>query len=330
MPKRTNTFQKLILEVKRHLAAGATVEESKMLIDQKTGAKVEVDVCIETVIAGNNVRIAVECTKLGRKATVEWVQRMLGKHESLPTDVVVLASSSGFSKNALKMARASKIQTIILDDFSDESGADLVSKIKSFWVKTFGASATKVEAVVKPAIGDIPERIVLSPDHSVFAENGSLIGPAIDVVNAILSCPAFGVEFLRQATAEHKFLELVLRPPTLSEGRLLCLQRIEPLTIVPIDELRIVGSCKVQLSEFPVERNNIDKTEVTWGVGEFLGEKALVVSTKDPLGKRRISLNVANLEFLPTEIIEGEPPPKIEMRNKFLRKAEDNGDKSFC
>ena len=48
MPKRTNTFQKLILEVKRHLAAGATVEESRMLIDQKTGAKVEVDVCIET------------------------------------------------------------------------------------------------------------------------------------------------------------------------------------------------------------------------------------------------------------------------------------------
>lgn len=329
MPKRTNTFQKLILEVKRHLAAGATVEESRMLIDQKTGAKVEVDVCIETVIAGNNVRIAVECTKQGRKATVEWVQQMLGKHESLPTDVVVLASSSGFSKNALKTARASRVQTIILDDFSDKSGANLVPMIESLWLKTCGASATKVVAVVKPAIGDIRERVVLSPDNSIFTPNGSLIGPAIDVVNAILSCPQFVVEFLRQATAEHKFLELVLSPPTLSDGRLLCLQRIDPLTFVPIDELRIVGSCKVQLSEFPLKPNNIDKTEVTWGEGEFLGEKALVVSTKDPTGKRRISLNVKDLEFLPTEIIEGEPQ-KMEMRNKFVRGEEGNGDAALC
>lgn len=319
MPKRTNTFQKLILEVKRHLAAGAIVEESKLLIDQKTGAKVEVDVCIETSIAGNDVRFAIECTKLGRKATVEWVQRMLGKHESLPTDVVVLASSSGFSKNALKKAKASNIQTIILEDFSEKSGAGLIPRIESLWVKSFGVSATKVVAEVKPAIGDIPERITLSPDNSVFAPNGSLIGPAIEVVNAILSCPAFVVEFGRQATAEHKFLELVLSPPTLSDGRVLCLQRIEPLTIVPIDHLRIVGSCKVQLSEFPVKRSNIDKVEVTWGEGEFLGAKALVVSTKDPKGIRRISLSAKNMEFMPTEIKEGEPPPKMEARRNFLR-----------
>ncbi len=41
MPKRNNDFQRLVCLVRRHLAAGATATESKMLVVRTTGREVE-------------------------------------------------------------------------------------------------------------------------------------------------------------------------------------------------------------------------------------------------------------------------------------------------
>jgi hypothetical protein len=52
MPKRSNYFQRLVLLVRNHVAAGATVTESAELIDKVTGTKREVDICIEGAVGG--------------------------------------------------------------------------------------------------------------------------------------------------------------------------------------------------------------------------------------------------------------------------------------
>jgi hypothetical protein len=101
VPARTNDFQKLIYLMRHNLAEGAVVSESKMLTDLVSNDLVEVDVCIEGMMAGDLIRISVECRDRSRPADKNWVHEMKAKHERLPTNHLVLASSKGFSKKAV-------------------------------------------------------------------------------------------------------------------------------------------------------------------------------------------------------------------------------------
>jgi hypothetical protein len=97
MPKRSNEFQKLVFLVKKHVAPGPTVTESKFLRDRVTGANREVDVCIESTIGGHEILVSIECRDRGRRADVGWVEEMKAKHERLPTNALVPISKSGFT-----------------------------------------------------------------------------------------------------------------------------------------------------------------------------------------------------------------------------------------
>jgi hypothetical protein len=116
MPKRTNEFQKLVYLVKKHSATGSTVTESKLLTDS-TGYQREVDIRIEHSIAGFPVTISIECCDLGRPATVEWVERMKGKHDDLPTNILILFSGSGFTELAKEKAQTYKKHIVALETF---------------------------------------------------------------------------------------------------------------------------------------------------------------------------------------------------------------------
>jgi hypothetical protein len=48
MPKQTNRYQRLVLALNELPGPDADVQESREFIDSVTGAKREVDVCIET------------------------------------------------------------------------------------------------------------------------------------------------------------------------------------------------------------------------------------------------------------------------------------------
>ena len=74
MPRRTNPFQQLIYLIQHHLAACATVTESKFLVDKQTGGQVEVDIVVETKVGGILLVVGIECTAQARPATVEWVR----------------------------------------------------------------------------------------------------------------------------------------------------------------------------------------------------------------------------------------------------------------
>lgn len=100
MPKRSNTFQKLVTLLNRAVGGTLKVTESAPLFsDKATGEQREVGLPIESLDAGYNVRIGIQFSKtLGRKADAPWVEKMRAKHADLDTDVLVLASEAGVAR----------------------------------------------------------------------------------------------------------------------------------------------------------------------------------------------------------------------------------------
>jgi hypothetical protein len=109
MPKRSNTFQKLIAAVHKAIGHEWTVAESVELKDSLTGQNREVDVVAQSIIQGYSHVLSIECRDHKRKADVTWVDCMATKHQFLPTTKLVLWSRSGFFSNAVDKARALKI-----------------------------------------------------------------------------------------------------------------------------------------------------------------------------------------------------------------------------
>lgn len=106
MPPRTNPFQQVIASLLDLLENGSVVTESIEYPDPAAGNPREVDITIvRGQLNGKPLRIGVECTDLGRRATQPWVEQQYGKHSRLQVvDVVVLVSDSGFSKTARAVA----------------------------------------------------------------------------------------------------------------------------------------------------------------------------------------------------------------------------------
>ncbi|MCH8041967.1 MAG: hypothetical protein IH977_16735 [Nitrospinae bacterium] len=129
MPKRSNAFQKLIALVNKQLAEHAHVVESPLLTDTVTGEPREVDVLIETPIAGYEIRLAVECIDRKRKADVTWVEKMFQKHQCLPTDKLILVSRSGFSSAAIHKAQFFNIKVLTLEDAIEQNWLQKIQSI---------------------------------------------------------------------------------------------------------------------------------------------------------------------------------------------------------
>src|ERR1700722_289096 len=144
MPKRTNEFQRLVYLVRTHVAAGATVTESKELIDKVTGKRREVDICLEGSVGGGPSVISIEGTDLGRKADAPWVEKMTGKHKDLPTDVLILYSRSGFTPAALSKAKFYNKRVVALKSLDHTAAEGLFGGTGALWLKTCSLTPTKI------------------------------------------------------------------------------------------------------------------------------------------------------------------------------------------
>jgi hypothetical protein len=130
LPKRSNPFQRLIYSIQHQLSADAVVSESKLLPNLRSGSLVEVDIVIEASTGGIPLTISVECTtSTSRAATVEWVREMIGKHQDLPTDKLVLVSGSGFSHEAEEIAAAHNIETVTFDEAPAYNWSSLIATL---------------------------------------------------------------------------------------------------------------------------------------------------------------------------------------------------------
>jgi hypothetical protein len=124
MPKRSNTFQRLVAAVHSDLE-GWKVTESTFLRDSVTGEEREVDIVATTTIGGYELVLCIECRDHERAADVCWVEGMAKKHEHLSTSKLVLWSRSGFTKPAIRKAKALKIDTVLKGELADKKWAEL-------------------------------------------------------------------------------------------------------------------------------------------------------------------------------------------------------------
>ncbi len=128
-----------------------------MLADKRSGAPVEVDVVVEGQVGNVPLIVGIEVTSGGRRATVEWVNEMLGKHQDLPIDKTVLVSRAGFTARALTKATAHGAEALSLTDASARDWASWLTDVSTLRFAEFSLKPEQptvtFAAPVDPQIG---------------------------------------------------------------------------------------------------------------------------------------------------------------------------------
>jgi len=138
MPKRSNAFQELVALLERQLApSGATVYESKMLKDTRTGEDREVDIVIDTEVGVHPLRIGIEVIDRKRPTSSPWIESIAKKHEDLPIDKSIVVSRSGFYHPASQKAQALKIDTLTLKEATDLDWKAKIDRVPSVHIESF-------------------------------------------------------------------------------------------------------------------------------------------------------------------------------------------------
>lgn len=278
MPRRSNRFQKLVFLLKKQLADRASVTESKMLKDLVTGREREVDVCIETEVTSHPLVVSIECTDRTRVASVKWVEEMKAKHEHLATNALVLISRKGFSAEAIRKAKAFNIQTLTFDETTEEDIDRIFGNLDSLWSKVFNLSPTKVKVRVA-VVGKLPvENVIVKPDHNIHTADGTFIATFGNLVKDWLQSGEIREEFAKKGEESHKSFVVVWNFPKDMDGQSLYMQKLSPRVLRPIELIEVSGSCKFEISRFPLRHGKIGPIRVSWSEGRFMGNDAIFLT----------------------------------------------------
>jgi hypothetical protein len=292
MPKRSNDFQRLIYLVRLNLAEGATVTESNMMRDRQTKGYREVDVVIRGKVGTHPVVVCVECRDHKRVADVGWIDAMKAKHDRLETNVLLLASSAGFTKEARKVAATYGIELFTLESQEDADLPSLIGSNGSLWHKTYEVSASKVSIRVG-AVGALAvETVATSPDNLIHLEDATELCQVKDLVDKMLNSERVRDYITREGREEHTFFEFRWEPPSDDLGRPLYMMKLEPRVLRPIESVRVVGPCKIQLGRFGMQHGRLGLIRVAWGKATIGGRDAMAVATLTPSGQTKLSINV--------------------------------------
>lgn len=295
MPRRSNLFQDVVAIIHSHMAEGATVEESAMLMNRATGRKQEVDVVITTGAAGHPVVIGVEASSTKRPASVEWVQRMVGKHGDLPTDKLVLVSESGFRPAALKYAEAKGVLAIAPADLAaDDPPREIVNLLRSIWPKVLSLTPERGKVAVLPPGAEGAGWFHAPPDLDVFLDDGSEVGALMDVARALINAnfPKVAEQIELGQIENDLSTAFVLevgpgwRVKVDGEERRLCARYIEgnDVELHTIDRLQITGKAEIKVSEISLTHRRLGEVTYAYGEGSVGGQDALFLVTENKEG----------------------------------------------
>jgi hypothetical protein len=258
-----------------------------------TGAKREVDVVVSGHVASQLATVSIECRDRNRSPDVTWVDEMHGKHSRLPTNLLVLVSHRSFTPEALRTARLYDIRCHVLDDVQEDAPNRLFPDAKSLWGKGWSLTIDRVNVEVE-ALGSLPpERILASPDNRVFLEDGTELGPMLELAVTLLRSQPIIDKMIADAKPEHSFLELVWQHPV-AQGCRVCLQKSQPLLLRPIARLRMIARCTVTIDEFPLRHGKLEGLRIAWGTGAILGNPAMVIATASSGESPKITLLTEN------------------------------------
>ncbi|MCJ0895828.1 hypothetical protein MTX38_02065 [Rhodococcus sp. ARC_M13] len=297
MPKRTNEFQEIVAIIHSHLSAGATVTESKMLRDLDSGNFREVDTCIESVTAGHPVIVSIECRAHKRPQTVSWVEEMHSKHLRLPTNVLVLVSSSGFTRSAIEKARQFGITTAVPGEIEPgRFGTEVVGKLDAIWMKSFTLTVGKVRLWVEESADRPAEIVVPFLDTSLFFEDGDFAMSAQDLAQGFMSSVDLENDAMRDALGDEEFFTIGRDPATAIEPESgeavdLYLKKEEPTGnyLRKITRIEITGPAEVTVAEIPLTHRELNGTGYSAGAAKLGDRAVLVVATETPSGETSLT-----------------------------------------
>jgi hypothetical protein len=298
MPQRSNDFQKLVTMLTQLLGENSVVEESKMLADLVSGDLTEVDVYAEGTLAGHTVRISIECRDHKRKQGPGWVNEMRSKHERLPTNLLILVSSSGFTGPAVAKADSFGIKTIT----PMRADSDLTSEVlASLGSMTFTATLTEWSNVTSQASANIPaEWLERHPNaHGLSLDNGQIQYYRSDG-SPLITSDAFNHFVLNQGLAAQpeplidREFEVQMQVKALYAGELLYLYWTaddgEPPILVPVGAIAVRAVAKIAAQAITIslsEEISYDGRGFVTGKASAEGNQGQVVVTEEVAGERR-------------------------------------------
>jgi hypothetical protein len=291
MPKRSNDFQRLIYLVRVNLSDGAKVTESKMMRDRLTKRFREVDVVIEGLVGQQPVVVAIECRDHKRAADVTWIDMMKAKHDRLNTHALLLASRVGFTPEAKDVAEKYGIELFSLEDIEIADIPALLGPEGTLWVKSVSVSAEKVTVRVAQVGSLAVETVATNPDHLLYLKDETELCQLRELVDRLLKSQRARDYLLCEAKEEHLWFELVWETPADHEGHPLYMKKISPEAYRPVECLRVVGPCKVEIGRFGMRHGKIGGVTVAWGKSSISGRDALAVATTTPSGETKLSVN---------------------------------------
>ena len=295
MPKRSNEFQRVVYLIKICLANGAVVTESDMLRDRHTGDEREVDTTIRGSVGGDEMVVSVECVGQSRPADVGWVERMVGKHSALPTNLLVLASRSGFSQTALRAAESAGATTVSLDETPQAVEAKLRDRVSGLRMLSYRLAIRNVSMDVVATAGR-RNRVSALPDNNVYLEDGSDVGDLASVVKSVLSLRQIAQkvhEWRGKPLAECRTAMIELEPILVRDGV------SQELFVYSTAEgalhrvLRIVVEAGLEATNDQIDfsHGRLGDAAIAWGKTKVVEEDCLIAVTTDLEGKMVFALH---------------------------------------
>lgn len=293
MPKRTNLFQDVVALIHTHMARGATVEESAMLVNRVTGKPREVDVAIRDVTAGHDVTVSVEARASRRKADAHWVEGMLGKHADLPTDKLVLVSQAGFTSQARKLTEEHGAIALEPSDLTGEDPAgNIVNRLKSIWPKIVSLTPERAQVTVIRPEG---EKWFKAPaDLWLYLPDGTELGNLLEFIQGSVHASweklmeDIGLRDIAESMDRYFTVDIGSPAVGLQGVRLPIFARYEDAEGGPelhrITHLRVVGQAHIDVVEVELSHQRLGDVLFSQGTSTIAGRRALIVATEDEEG----------------------------------------------
>lgn len=144
--RRGRALELLVKRIKEHQSPEAKINSPEFVPDKDTGQLREVDVGLHVVVGGKPLFIAIECRDRGAAQSVEWIEQLISKKNSISADVLVAVTSSKFSGPAkLKALR----HGVLLARVTKKLPNELLKLTSSFFVTLEYLAPTIVRVELK-------------------------------------------------------------------------------------------------------------------------------------------------------------------------------------
>ena len=263
-----------------------------MLPNTVTGELREVDVVIRSKVAGQEMVLGVEATM--QKGSSPWVEQMIGKHEELPTDRLVLVAERGFSRPARRYAQRKRVAVISPEDLTaDDPALRIVNRIETMWPKGVNFTLQHTRLLVRTADGllrrvrEVPEDAIIMDEHEREIITPAGILPDLFVNNFLSVAESVGLADIAEDRDEFFVMRLGSEEDPvrfLRHGEpvtaYLRWEESEPPELHELLAIELRGRAVISVAEVRLTHRRFGGSLVAYGTAGFAGHDALFVVTE--------------------------------------------------